>query len=710
MTDTLLSIPSNGTAGTVAAQNYTDYTYTYTATQTQTYITFEFRQDPSYWGLDDVSFTSSTGTQLVTNGGFETGNLTGWTLIGTQGLQAAGTVRSGSPGTTYGSTHSGNYYFKDGAVGGVDGIYQAIATNPGQQYTIEFWLAGAAANSPRQALALVQVGNNLYQTIPADLAIAPLSDTGAQGDGITSVARPTVTGTGAVGDTITLYDGSTAIGTTTVANNGTWSLALTNALSDGTHTLTATQTDGSGNVSPQSQSFALTIDTTAPAVTAALLHDTGQSASDQITSDATLTGVGDPNSTVTITEGATTLGTATTNAQGQWSFAPQSLTDGIHTLVASQTDTAGNVGSAQLTLTLDTTAPVAPTAPSLQLASDSGAHGDGITNVAAPTLTGTAEAGSTVSIYDGTTVLGTALVGQNGTWSFAAGTLVDGVHQISTIATDQAGNVSPQSQPFALTIDTTAPAVTAALLHDTGQSASDQITSDATLTGVGDPNSTVTITEGATTLGTATTNAQGQWSFAPQSLTDGIHTLVASQTDTAGNVGSAQLTLTLDTAAPADTYSVDRTTIGLFRFFSTVDGSHFMTSSVAETNALLASRPDLQSEGMPLSALNPTTAAADPNAAPVFRFFDSIYGTHFYTDNASERDNVIATRSDLEYEGVGFYEHTSQQPGDSAVYRFFDASNGTHLYTSDMSERASILATRPDLKDEGIGFYAPKIS
>ncbi len=98
MAETLLSIPSNQIAANTTAQNYTEYQYTHTATQNQTYITLQFRQDPAYWAIDDVSFKSSAGTQLITNGGFESGNLTGWTLIGTQGLQAAGQVQSGSVG------------------------------------------------------------------------------------------------------------------------------------------------------------------------------------------------------------------------------------------------------------------------------------------------------------------------------------------------------------------------------------------------------------------------------------------------------------------------------------------------------------------------------------------------------------------------------------------------------------------------------------
>ena len=53
---------------------------------------------------------------------------------------------------------------------------------------------------------------------------------------------------------------------------------------------------------------------------------------------------------------------------------------------------------------MDTVAPVAPTVTSFS--TDSGTVGDGITNDNTLTLTGTAEANSTVKVYDGATLLG----------------------------------------------------------------------------------------------------------------------------------------------------------------------------------------------------------------------------------------------------------------------------------------------------------------
>ena len=51
---------------------------------------------------------------------------------------------------------------------------------------------------------------------------------------------------------------------------------------------------------------------------------------------------------------------------GSWTVTTGVLTDGVHTLTAEATDTAGNVSEASLTLTV-TTDTVAPTAPSIDL-------------------------------------------------------------------------------------------------------------------------------------------------------------------------------------------------------------------------------------------------------------------------------------------------------------------------------------------------------
>jgi hypothetical protein len=136
------------------------------------------------------------------------------------------------------------------------------------------------------------------------------------------------------------------------------------------------------------------------------------------------------------------LGTTTANVTtGAWSVTPSAaLTEGGHSLVAFATDTAGNESAdfAVLQLTVDTTPPdtTAPAAPVFTTAS-------GTVGTATPTLTGTAEAGSMVTLFDSSTLLGTTIVGAGGAWSFTpSAPLANGPHYFVATATDAAGNVS----------------------------------------------------------------------------------------------------------------------------------------------------------------------------------------------------------------------------------------------------------------------------
>ncbi len=292
-------------------------------------------------------------------------------------------------------------------------------------------------------------------------------------------------------------------------------------------------------------------DRTAPKVSTALVTDTGSSATDKITSNPAMKGTGEANTLVTIKEGGTTLGTAAADSTGLWSFTPTGLADGAHTLSATQTDLAGNTGTVTLSFTLDRTTPKVSTA----LVTDTGSSAtDKITSN--PAMKGTGEANTLVTIKEGDTTLGTAAANSTGLWSFTPTGLADGAHTLSATQTDLAGNTGTVTLSF--TLDRTAPKVSTALVTDTGSSATDKITSNPAMKGTGEANTLVTIKEGDTTLGTAAANSTGLWSFTPTGLADGAHTLSATQTDLAGNTGTATLSFTLEkiTLNPAVTGSV----------------------------------------------------------------------------------------------------------------------------------------------------------
>ena len=86
--------------------------------------------------------------------------------------------------------------------------------------------------------------------------------------------------------------------------------------------------------------------------------------------------------------------------------------------------------------------------------------GDGITNDNTLTLNGTAEAGSVVKVYDGTTLLGSAVVSGTGIWSYTTTPLSNGTHSLTAIDSDAAGNSSAASSALAVTIDPNAPVAT----------------------------------------------------------------------------------------------------------------------------------------------------------------------------------------------------------------------------------------------------------
>ncbi len=123
--------------------------------------------------------------------------------------------------------------------------------------------------------------------------------------------------------------------------------------------------------------------------------------------------------------------------------------------------TLNGMGSTSAIL-VDTIAPSAPSSPALSSASDTGASNtDNITSRTTPAITGTAEAGSTVTLYDtdGTTVLGAGMA-SGGAFLITASPLLNGVHIITAKATDAAGNTSAASSSLTVTVDTTAPTVT----------------------------------------------------------------------------------------------------------------------------------------------------------------------------------------------------------------------------------------------------------
>ena len=297
-----------------------------------------------------------------------------------------------------------------------------------------------------------------------------------------------------------------------------------------------------------------------------ITDDTGVSASDGITNDNTPTfsGTAEADSTVTLYNGSIFVDRTTADTSGAWRITTPPLAEGTYNFTATATDIADNVSSpsAIKTIAIDKTAPSQTATPVLDTASDTGvSNSDGITNDNTPTIKGTAEANSTVSLYNGSTLVTTASADTSGAWSITTPTLLDGVHSFTTTATDKAGNVSTTSSALSVTIDTVKPAMPSvtSITTDTGTSSSDGITYDTTLcfNGTADANIKVELLIDGVSVGSTTTDTAGNWSYdhTGVQLTNGSHTVVATATDTAGNISdtSAPFTFNIDSATPTIT-------------------------------------------------------------------------------------------------------------------------------------------------------------
>jgi hypothetical protein len=198
----------------------------------------------------------------------------------------------------------------------------------------------------------------------------------------------------------------------------------------------------------------------------------------------------------------------------------------------------------------------APTTPS-GLADSAILNGyvNNVRDTASQALTGVADAGVTITVYDGATLLGTATADGGGAWSYTLGRLADGAHKLTAIATDAGGLVSAPSAPLTFKVDTRPPSKPGGLADSSiaqGFVNAAHNTADQALTGKTDAGAAIAIFDGATQIGTATADPTGAWSFTLGQLAEGGHKLSATATDAAGNTSAASdlLSFTVDTAAP----------------------------------------------------------------------------------------------------------------------------------------------------------------
>ncbi|MDX3774418.1 Ig-like domain-containing protein [Chromatiaceae bacterium AAb-1] len=515
-------------------------------------IVFEGEDGVLWWGQYDPDFAGFTFTELSTVDELlvlaQSGGMAGW-LLGGLGLAGLGALALG------GSSSRDNSESVGGPIGNepdpgepVDGGTGNDSEPPAMPANLSINPQGTMLTGTGEPGATVTVRNQHNQVVGSgtvddagnfSVVLTPpqtdggalsvtLTDTAGNTSSAGSVDTPdltapaepanltvspdgtTLSGNGEAGAVVEVRNAADEIvGTGTVQEDGTFSITLNPVQVDG-GVLSVTLTDAAGNTS--SAGSINTPDLTAPAEPANLT----------VSPDGTtLSGNGEAGATVEVRNAANdVVGTGTVQEDGSFTvtLSPAQV-DGT-ALSVTLTDAAGNTSVAVAIATPDLIPPA--TAENLQL------HDDG------STLTGTGEAGVTVTVRDAAnTVVGSGTVQADGTFSV---TLIppqrDG-GELSVVLTDASDNDSDVA-----TIQTQ-DLITIAAPDNL------VINADGTeLTGTGEVNAIVTVRNAANTVvGTGTVQADGTFSviLIPPQI-DGEVLRVSLENDAGGYSATGEIT------------------------------------------------------------------------------------------------------------------------------------------------------------------------
>jgi hypothetical protein len=436
------------------------------------------------------------------------------------------------------------------------GTFSATVTlAPGAGKTIQFWSA-ATGNNPLGSTHTYTLDTTAPATTVNTVAFSNDSGDSAS-DFNTNVAGQTISGTlsaaTATGEVVKVSLDNGASWQTASNTVGSSTFSLSGVTLTGNNTLKVQVEDAAGNAGP-AHAQAYVLDTAAPAAgTLAFtgLTDTG-AAGDGISNDNSF------GLSLTGNEaGAGVVLQVSADGGAHWATtgATQSaLADGSYQFRAQVTDTAGNsAATSAISVAIDTVAPNAPVITGF--AANSGSTADTVSNDSTPTLTVTAEADATVSIYQGGTLVGTATqtAPHSGIYTYTSAALADGSYNFTAKASDAAGNASATSATQQVKVDTTADAGADLAVH-VGDSLVNNAEKGAvayTVSGLDtDASATVTFSDGSHSVTVSGTSGTVDLS----ALNDGAIAVTVTATDTADNHATgAGATTTLDTTADAGT-------------------------------------------------------------------------------------------------------------------------------------------------------------
>ncbi len=314
--------------------------------------------------------------------------------------------------------------------------------------------------------------------------------------------------------------------------------------------------------------------------------------------------VSEPVATLTVNGAAVAVA-----ATAPYAFTcPLTLAEGQNSLAFEAIDRAGNKGNFALTVTRDSTPPIAPILNSIVTP----------TRIATTTVSGQAEPDSTVTLFNNGQLIATLKADATGLFTVPAVILIEGNNLITATATDVVMNVGPFSVPLTVVLDTKPPVITISAPQPGVIVGTPQVTITGT---VDDAEATLTVGDAPITL----TNKSFSVAYL---LSDGDNTVQVKAVDKAGNEGTATVLITLDAQPPVVTLSAPTTATA---------GTDVQISVNANDNRSL-SLIDLSADGATLWSASPTGATAEQVAS--FRLSPTLIPGATVTVRATALDTV----------------------------------------------------------------------
>ena len=392
---------------------------------------------------------------------------------------------------------------------------------------------------------------------------------------------------------VTFRYGTTVLGSASINATGQATLAL-NSLSVGAYNIVAGFSGNTIYAPSNSATLNEIVQQTATATTLGSASSTTLMGKPATFTVAVSSGTGTPTGTVIFKDGATVLGMATLNVNGDATFTTTGLSAGNHTITAVYDGDAND--SSSTSQALQQTVNLALTTLSLSGPTNTVDAGTLVQFVAALATPGVTPTG-TVTLLDGSAGIGTLPVTAAGSFNFTNSQLSLGTHHITAKYSGDANDAAVTSSPIVVTVQqaSTVTALTSSvnpLIQGSSLTLTAIVTSDS-------PNEggTVSFYNGSSLLGTVSLTANGTSTFSTQTLALGSQYLTAIYSGDTNHAGSTSATLaelvvqnSLMTVSSSVNPSVSGQTV---TFTAQLQGSPIPTGSVLikDNRSVLATVP-----------------------------------------------------------------------------------------------------------------------